>query len=271
MKTKEKEAKKNIRCLLAAGTTEGLEAMQLLDEIGIETAACVATALGRKMLEHTKAHIYSGRMDAAAFARFIEEKAIDFVVDATHPFAVEVTQNLKMAAEAKKIPYIRYVRKSAAYAYEKLIHAADAGAAAEGLLTIKGNILLTTGANTAAVYKAVLPDFNERVYIRVLDTAASKTLCRTVGIDEAHVIAQNPPFSLEDNCSLIEKYDIAVLVSKDSGVRGGLLEKIESAKAFGIPVILIDRPDGDEGVEDLAALRGWIFNTVRRCLCQTEE
>ena len=92
------------------------------------------------------------------------------------------------------------------------------------------------------------------------------------GIDAGHVIAKNPPFSKADNEALIKAYDIRVLVSKDSGMSGGLIEKIESAKAFHIPVVLIDRPKEAaeielESVETAAALEVKL-GQIKEKLCQ---
>lgn len=229
-------------CLLAAGTTEGLEAMRILDSLHIKTAACVATELGGSMLSDTGAAVFAGRLDETGFEMFIKEHGVSFVIDATHPFAVEVSANLQRACKVCGICCVRYDRQSPDYDYDKIIHAASAEAAAKLLSEMEGNILLTTGANTAPVYRAAIDDFNTRVYIRVLDTKESRERCRAAGIAASHVIAKNPPFSKEDNEALIKEYQIKVLVSKDSGVRGGLIEKIESARAFGIHVVLIDRP-----------------------------
>ena len=160
MTDKEMLFEENFTCLLAAGTSEGLEVMRVLDKLHIKTAACVATELGAKMLRETGACVFVGRMDKAGFEKFISAHKVHFVIDATHPFAVEVTKNLKGAAEACGVSYARYIRKTQAYHYEKIIHAADAREAAVRLLEMPGNILLTTGANTAPIYKEILPDFN---------------------------------------------------------------------------------------------------------------
>lgn len=243
-------------CLLAAGTTEGLEAMKALDALHIKTAACTATDLGKAMLEDTGADVFVGRMDADGFERFIKKYAVRIVVDATHPFAAEVTANLKAACEKLGVLYVRFMRRQTDCDYDKIIWADSAKAAAEILKTIEGNILLTTGANTAPVYKAALPDFNDRVYIRVLDTEESRKRCQSAGIDATHIIAKNPPFSKEDNEALIKAYDIRALVSKDSGKRGGLTEKIAGAKAFHIPVVLIKRPKETEtGLESVGTAK----------------
>lgn len=252
--------------LVAAGTTEAALAAAVLDELHLSFAASVATPLGRKMLDGTKAHILEGRLDRDGFERLIGTYGFRFVIDATHPFAVEVSKNLKAACENKSVPYIRYVRRGETYDYNKIIRVPDAYAAAKALLKIKGNLLLTTGANTAHIYKAAISDFNERVYIRVLDTDFSRERCQALGIRQSHIIAQNPPFSEEANKALIEKFHIAALVTKDSGASGGLEEKINSARAFHIPVVLIQRPESESGVEDTESLKKWLKENTDICI-----
>lgn len=244
--------------LVAAGTTEAAQAVAVLEELNISCAASVATALGRQMLDGTKAHIFEGRLNQDGFEKLLGIYGFRFVIDATHPFAVEVSKNLKAACENKAVPYVRYVRRSEAYGYENIIRVPDAASAAGELLKLKGNILLTTGANTAHIYKEALSDFNERVYIRVLDTAISRERCDALGIKKSHVIAQNPPFSLEANKAIIERLHIAALVTKDSGVSGGVEEKIKSAEAFHLPVVLIQRPEDERGVENPEDLKKWL-------------
>lgn len=105
MTDKEMLFEENFTCLLAAGTSEGLEVMRVLDKLHIKTAACVATELGAKMLRETGARVFVGRMDKVGFEKFISAHKVHFVIDATHPFAVEVTKNLKGAAEACGVSY----------------------------------------------------------------------------------------------------------------------------------------------------------------------
>lgn len=288
------------RCdgIVIAGTTEGRQVIEALNRKGLKLAVTVATALGRQVLDGVDGieatEVFEGRRDEQGFCQLFERLSPVFVVDASHPFAVEVSRTARAACAAKNVRYIRYVRpegrgqrqeQGAASAAEgapelrageprtdepqtgeprigeprtdeprtggfpPVYGAADAHEAAALIREIPGNILLTTGANTVRIYAQEIPDFNERCYIRVLDTELSRAGCRDAGVPKAHVIAANPPFSCDDNVKLIEHYSIKALVSKDSGAAGGLPEKLAAAGQTGIPVILIRRP----AAEDVAA------------------
>ena len=252
-------------CLVAAGTTESKEVLSVLKAMKITALACTATDLGSQMLKDCGCDVRVGRLDGERFAHLIEEHRILKVIDATHPFAVEATKHLKAACEKTQTAYVRYVRPSAVYDYDQIIHAADAADAAGKLAKIPGAVLLTTGVNTADVYEKLVPDFHERVYIRVLDTPASAARCAALGISPDHIIAQNPPFLPEENDALISKYHIGVLVTKDSGPDGGVPEKIESARRFHIPVILIDRAD-ESGLKSQSELRAWLQSAGSRVM-----
>ena len=119
--------------------------------------------------------------------------------------------------------------------------------AAKLLSRLPGNILLTTGANTAHVYVNGIEDFNERGYIRVLDTEASVAACQSAGICSDHILACRPPFTVEDNLAAIKKYNIRILVTKDSGAAGGVPQKLESIRQAGITGVILRRPGRGSG------------------------
>ena len=274
-----------IRCdgVIIAGTTEGRQIMDALNRQGYALAATVATDLGAQVLEgvygreHTQ--IFVGRRDEEGFERLFETLAPAFVVDASHPFAAVVTETVRRACLKKKIPYVRFARPEGRMETEirpdkgrtefvsagenndaELIYARDAKEAADILKKLPGNILFTTGANTASVYVSALKDFNERAYIRVLDTKASVEACRAAGIKDSHIFPQIPPFSVEDNLALIRKYHIRVLVTKDSGRTGGVPQKLESIKRAGILGVVLSRPaeNPKTSVSSIDALTEWL-------------
>ncbi len=260
--------------IVIAGTTEGREVVEALNRQGLKLAVTVATSLGRQVLDHVTGMehtaVFEGRRDVDGFRALFERLLPRFVVDASHPFAVEVSRTVKDVCQSMDIGYVRYLRTDgdasgdAFTAGFRRIYAEDAVQAAGILREFPGNILLTTGANTAGIYLSEIPDFNDRCYIRVLDTEPSVGACLTAGVVKSHIIAAYPPFSCADNLALLKRYDIQALVTKDSGEAGGLPEKLESARLMGIPVILIRRPvqgDGVGSIEELKALmikRGWM-------------
>ena len=246
--------------VVIAGTTEGRQILEMFNKKGLFMAATVATETGRQALsgvpgiEGTK--VFTGRRDEGGFTRLFQALSPRFVVDASHPFAGQVSHTVLCVCRSLDIPCLRYIRGGGSWVppdENNILTAANAADAAALLSKMPGNILLTTGANTAPVYARALQDFNQRAYIRVLDTPASKKACLAAGISPSHTICANPPFSLEDNIALIRRYSIKILVTKDSGKAGGLEEKLKAAQMTGVQAIVICRP-GEENREQAASL-----------------
>ena len=97
--------------LVLSGTEEGKEIVRRLHEAGVSLLTTVATEYGKKMFEQAglEAVCLQGRLDANGFSRLIKERGVDTVVDATHPYAIEVSQNAMDAC--KKPIFVIYVSK----------------------------------------------------------------------------------------------------------------------------------------------------------------
>ncbi|MGN1402981.1 MAG: precorrin-6A reductase [Ruminococcus sp.] len=227
------------RIAVIAGTSEATELIRALPE-KYEVTAFTATEYGRTILAEEHCNVHVGRLDKDGFAAGLAY--MDAVVDASHPFAVAVTETVRQVCAQQNIPYFRLGRPQLHYDYDRIIRVPSKEMAAEQLSKIPGNILLTTGVNTLAFYEANVTDFAARGWARILDTADSR---QAAASSQAHLIYAMPPFSKEDTVALIEAHQIAVLVSKDSGARGGVAEKVAVAKMCGIPVILIGAPKED--------------------------
>lgn len=224
-----------------AGTTESKTIIEQFIKERKEIAAFTATKLGTEMLQNYDIDIVEGRKDKEQFYRFFRAFKPSKVYDASHPFAQEVTKNVKDVCFRLSIPYERVKREQMEYDYEKVVYAADTAEAVELLKEMEGNILLTTGVKTAKEYYDALD--SSRLYIRVLQSGNSTQICREIGYEPSHIFGEDPPFSVGANEQLIRKSEASVLVSKDSGRQGGVPEKVAAAKNCDIPVILIRRPE----------------------------
>lgn len=104
------------RVIVFAGTTEGRKLSAFLEERQIPAMICVATEYGESVLEeYAQLEVHRGRMDQEDMRKLFEEKRPEVVIDATHPYAVEVTKNIRTACEKGGRTYIRVVRKSEEY------------------------------------------------------------------------------------------------------------------------------------------------------------
>lgn len=234
--------------LLFAGTTEGRNLSAYLAQAGISHTVCVATQYGEMVLrENPFATIHQGRMNREEIRAFIMEGDFLAVVDATHPYAEEVTRNIKAAIEGMALPYLRLKRDSLLYGCgEEIVRFDTTEACAAALARTEGKILLTTGSRELEKY-CVSEEVKSRLCVRVLPGMESLLACLEQGIQGKQIIAMQGPFTEQMNEAILRQYGIAVLVTKESGSAGGYAEKIAAAKKAGVTVFVIGRPAEDEG------------------------
>jgi precorrin-6A/cobalt-precorrin-6A reductase len=179
----------------------------------------------------------------------INRDGFDILIDATHPFAQHITQTSASIAKELKIPYVRFERPTTNL--ENIdtshIHYADSFDDAGKLIESEfneGNVLHFAGANTMEdILKYV--DVG-RFYPRILKVESSIEKCEKLGVDPSHIIPMKGAASLEENIELIEKYDAGVMITKESGEVGGVIEKIQAANEKDVAVVMIQRPKIDE-------------------------
>lgn len=243
--------------LIFAGTTEGRKLSECLSKADILHTVCVATEYGEIVLtENACAHVHRGRMDVEEMSAFISDGQFSAVVDATHPYAQVVTENIRNAMKGMDIPYIRLKRETDdSYDYDKIRSFECNEDCAEALLQINGNILLTTGSKELSVYCGY-ESLKDRLYVRVLPGLESLNLCNENGIMGKHILALQGPFTVDMNEAMLRQYDISCLVTKKSGRAGGYIEKLEAAKRLDIPVYVVERANVEENASNTGNTNG---------------
>ena len=242
------------KLLLFGGTTEGRELALSAAGLGWQVTLCVATDYGADCVpEADGVAIHTGRLDEAAMEALMQG-GFTVAVDATHPYAVAVSANVRAAAEKAGLPLLRLLRPESQH--PDCLYADSVAEACT--LVPAGNVLAATGSKEIAAYR-VIPDYQNRVYARVLPLESSLNDCRRAGLDDGHILGAKGPFSLEDNISTMERYAIRSMITKDGGAAGGFPEKLEAARRCGVQVILVRRPK-DSGLnfdEILKRLEAW--------------
>lgn len=240
------------KILIFAGTTEGRTLSERLAKAGIAHTICVATEYGEIVLKpHSLVTVHQGRMNQEEMEGFLQKESFAAVVDATHPFATEVTASIKKAlAESEKkgnkMPYLRLQREGITHSGEGVTYFKTKEDCVKALEDVRGNILLTVGSKELPAYCAS-EKIRDRLYARVLPSVESISLCTAQGICGKRILAMQGPFSVEMNEAVIRQYEISCLVTKESGILGGYPEKLEAAGRAGIPAFVIGCPKEEEG------------------------
>lgn len=242
-----------------AGTTEGRRLAELLRGQNALLTVCAATEYGGELIEPAEGlTVRTGRMDESEMEALFAVERFDLVIDATHPYASAVTENLVNACKNTGTEYLRLERGGES-APENALCFADIASAAEYLKETTGNILLTTGSKEIAAFSGV-PGFAERVFARVLPVESSVAACREAGLSPAHIIAMQGPFSVGMNAATISSVNAAYVVTKESGRAGGFEEKALAAGKTGAKLVTIGRPacgaHGSSFGETLSLLEG---------------
>jgi precorrin-6x reductase len=121
--------------------------------------------------------------------------------------------------------------------------AADHDEAAEMAFAEGRPVFLTTGARNLAPYAEAARRTGVPLAIRILDAPELPASCRAAGIPEDRIIAGRGPFSVQENLAAIRRFDIGVIVTKESGRAGGFDAKLAAAQQANCRLIVLRRPD----------------------------
>ncbi len=235
--------------LVFAGTTEGYALAGYLYENQVSAHICTATDYGRKQIKERENFTCSGhRMNQEEIETFLKEKGFSHVVDATHPYASQASVNIREACKKQDVPYLRVLREACAAgdAGGSVHYVDDLAAAVEYLKGTSGNILLSTGSKELAAFTE-LPDYENRIYARVLSLPSVVQSCAELGFTGSHLICMQGPFSQEMNEAMLRQWNCKYLVTKDTGQAGGFQEKWEAANQQGVQLVIIGRPVQEQG------------------------
>ena len=264
------------RILLFAGTTEGRLIAEHLAGKAAWLDICVATTYGGTLLPSAdNIRILENRLDAEQMQELLRQEGYDLVLDATHPFAQEVSENIHKACREESIRCIRVLRKNetAASGCEEAADTAieirytDTTVQAVKLLqNTDGPVFLTTGSKTLPLFMQ-LPEAPQRVFARILPSPEMLQHALDLGLAGSHITCAQGPFSTETNLAAIRRIRSRwaqeqpgqadaplILVTKESGQPGGFSEKLEAAARAGASVIVIRRPQETAGEQDFLTL-----------------
>lgn len=234
--------------LVFAGTTEGRKITEFLGGNGVKVHAFCATTYGRELLpEGENITAQAGRLDEQQMEELIKENSFELVIDATHPYAAVVTENIKKACLATETEYIRLLRGESDISGKDIVYADSVADAVSILEQTKGNILAATGSKELSEYTK-LTGYKERVYARVLSTPEVTASCAALGFGGKHLICMQGPFTRQMNEATLRMFGCRYMVTKESGKEGGFMEKYEAAKECGAVLIVVGRPVKEEGM-----------------------
>jgi precorrin-6x reductase len=185
--------------------------------------------------------VWAGRQGVDARRRALRNGGARAIVDATHPYARAMSEQLMGLAEELSIPYVRYERPgisdpSSVLWCESVAHAAGRA------ISVGKRIFLATGSKDLSTFLQA-PDAGSRGwFVRITPEPALIRRAIDLGIPRDHILAMQGPFSEAFNHALWRDQRIDCVVTKDSGEAGGFSAKARAAAALDIPLLVIRRP-----------------------------
>lgn len=219
---------------IIGGTSESAELVRALQGKNAFIVT-VATETGKRFLPECPVRV--GRLDGVTMADFIARHQIHLIVDTSHPYAFEVSENAKSAASQAGIEYIRYSRPKTDDTDAIIVKSVQS--CCDYLRSVTGVVFFTTGINHIAQFQLVRNQ-NRFVY-RVLPTVESVETCLRHQVPLKDIVAAVGPFSEDFNFAFFTEYKANLVVMKNSGKQGGTQEKLKACKKAGITPVVIER------------------------------
>ncbi len=251
--------------LVLGGTADTDPVTRALLERGQSVLVSTLTDYPLTLTPHPDLKRRFGALDECALRELVRKHRIVAVVDATHPYTEVIGPLSRKAATDVGIPYFRFLRPESRVEKSDAFHADGHPSAARIACSFEKPILLTIGSKNVGVYTQAASPKMIPLYARVLNRADSIHACLAQGVLPEAVIAARGPFTALDNISLIHRFQIGVLVTKESGEAGGMEAKIEAAEKTDCRLVIVDRPGGGENVaySDVKSMISAIFKIVQ--------
>jgi cobalt-precorrin-5B (C1)-methyltransferase len=217
--------------LVFGGTTEGRKAAEVLEEAG--SPFFYSTKTGEQDISLHHGQSIDGAMDAEAMKAFVSEHGIRLIVDAAHPFASRLHETIAAVASDRQIPVIRYERIYLPRDPD-IMWIDDYSQVPTDIHTL----LATTGVQSISKLKW-LEALGIKVFYRILNRESSIVLAKEQGATD------NQLCFYEDGNKI--DVDADAILLKESGLSGGFCEKVAAARAKGMRIIALKRPELTQG------------------------
>jgi precorrin-6A/cobalt-precorrin-6A reductase len=225
-----------VRVLLLGGTTEANQISRALAAAGIAGVYSYAGRTATPVPQPLPTRV-GGFGGADGLADYIRQERITHVIDATHPFASQMSGHAVEACAKNVTPLIAFLREPWTESPgDKWQHVGSFENAASALPDQPVRVFLAIGRQHLAPFAAQPHHFYLLRLVDVLDTA--------MPLPNAEIVLARGPFTIEGDLALLRNHGITHVVTRNAGGEGAKA-KLDAARALGLPVIMIDRPSLD--------------------------
>lgn len=241
--------------LILGGTTEATALAHAVHEAGVTATFSYAGRVARPKRQPLPTRV-GGFGGVEGLKRYIADHGITHVVDATHPFAAQMSTNAVGACDTT--PLFALSRPQwTAQTGDTWTHVPSIAAAVAALKGPPRNVMLAIGRMHLDAF-APMPQHN--YLLRLVDAPDGD-----VPLPKTHIVVDQGPFTVDNDIALMRDHNIDVIVSKNAG-GSGAQAKIIAARSLGLPIIMIDRPHIPNRAEvgSVAAVMDWLAHDTDR-------
>jgi precorrin-6A/cobalt-precorrin-6A reductase len=226
---------------LIGGTSESATLANAIASAQIPCIISVTTDSAKSLYpsEFSLLKILVGKLDNHQISAFIQQQNIIAILDASHPYAVEISQLAIATSTEYHIPYLRYERPCYHAEDSQIIHLDSFETLLTGDYLTQQRVMLTLGYRNLARFKSWQD--SSTLFVRILPSEVSLKAAFDADFTPNHIIAIRPPISPELEKALWKQWNISLVVTKASGVAGGEETKQKVESELGIKLIIIDR------------------------------
>ena len=223
------------RVLLLGGTSEASQLARALAEAQVDAIFSYAGRTAAPLAQPLPTRV-GGFGGVAGLQRWLQAQRISHVVDATHPFAAQMSGNAVHACAAAGVPLLAFERPAwQQQAGDQWRCVADIDGAVAALPPTPARVFLAIGRQNLLPFAPSAHCAPHHYLLRLVDAVPDLPL------PDAQVVIARGPFTVEGDRALLLQHGITHLVAKNAG-GGGAAAKLEAARLLGVPVILINRP-----------------------------
>jgi len=226
-----------------SGTSDGNALANELAQQGYPVVVSAATEYGGEVAaQHCSGvSVWAGHQGVEARKQALSQNQARVIVDATHPYANLISEQLMGLSQSLNIPYLRFERPSS-FAADSGIECNSTEQAAEQAIALGRRIFLTTGSKDLATFLNAPGAAEREWFVRVTPEPEFIQRAIDLGVPRSNICAMQGPFSEAFNTALWRDLKIDCVITKDSGDAGGFNAKVAATQALNIPLLVIKRP-----------------------------
>lgn len=226
-----------------SGTSDGNRLANELAGQGYPVVVSAATEYGGEVAARhcSGVSVWAGHQGVEARKQALSQNQARAIVDATHPYASLISEQLMGLSKSLNIPYLRYERPSS-FAADSGIECESTEQAANQAIAFGSRIFLTTGSKDLATFLQAPGAAEREWFVRMTPEPEFIQRAIDLGVPRSHICAMQGPFSQAFNEALWRDLKIDCVITKDSGDAGGYNAKVAATQALNIPLLVIKRP-----------------------------